>query len=198
MKKVILLFLLFLFSLNTSAQSIFNTYEKGTIYLRNGNKIEGLVKITNYGGKIKFKKTSDCEKIVYDEKDVKSLKFRFGDEYIYKITIKNRYIYLLKREIKGEKLDLYSLESQSPTLHNGFGGGTYTTYFIGKSNTDFAEKLPNNEKGNKYRRVISKYVSHCNNFSELIKDKKSLKKNFEDKINSITGNIIEHYNENCK
>ena len=185
MKRTLIIFLFFI-SINS-----FGQYKGGTIYFRDNSTKSGQVKIA-LGNKVKLKKNK--EKQVFDHQKVKKVVFSNQTEYVYKT--KGTSILLLKKDIKGS-LELYSIESYTPGLSNGFGSGTYITYYIGEKNSDIVEKLPSNETSKRYRKIISKYVSGCNGFSRLIKDKKSIKKNFKDRENSITTNIIEYYNESC-
>ena len=194
--KNILIVLLFL-TVNTFSQGLFNSYEKGKVLLRNNTEVFGLVKVS--GKKIKFKKSKDDEKIVYTSKDARKVIFDTGIEYHYKI--KNEVTLLLKNEVRG-KLNLYSTTGTSAPMMspNGMmmgGGMPYTIYYINKKNSDLIVKLPANEKGKKYRKLIAKYVSDCNGFSKYIKDKKAIKKNFNNNSNSISVNLIEFYNQVC-
>ncbi len=196
MKK--LLFLLLFLSLNTFSQGLFNSYQEGKIILRNNTEITGLVKIS--GNKIKFKKTKDDKKVIYSSKKAKSLKFKEGSEYHYKIKGPN--VLLLEGFITEEKLNLFTRETTSAPMmsSNGLmmgGGITYTTFYVSKKGSDLVEELPKNEKGKRFRKIISKYVSDCQGFSEYIKDKKSIKKHFKNKDNIITINLINYYNKNC-
>lgn len=198
--------ILILVSLSLNSQSLFNSYERGKITFRNGKEISGLIKRS--GNSVKFKENEKAKKIKYSYKELKKIKFRFGDEYLYKINAKNKSILLLKREVKG-KLDLYSYERQSPN-HIGangmmIGGGISTTvYLIGEGGTDFVETLPMNPKKNKFRKIITKYTSDCPMFIELIKDKKSVKENFAEDysgffLNQGSGviDMINYYNKEC-
>lgn len=207
MKNILILFFV-LITLNLSAQSLFKSYEKGKITFRDGSEISGLIKIS--GKKVKFKKSKGEEKIKYTYKELQKVKFRFGDEYLYKLSGKS--IFLIKRVIKG-KLDLYSYEMQSPSLmmqggmiQAGFvtGRGSSTVYMIGYNDSDFIEKLPKNPKKKKFRKVMMKYTSDCSELQNLIKDKKSVKENFAKDYSgffqyqgSAVEKMVEYYNETC-
>ena len=166
MKKNITI-VLFLISLSLNSQSLFNSYEKGKITFKDGKEASGLIKIS--GDKIKFKKTKDDEKVKYSHKELKKIKFRFGDEFIYKTNGKS--ILLLNREVKG-KLNLYSYEIQSPAVYTPNGmmgiGNSHTVYMIGKENSDFVEKIHHNPKNKKFKKILSRYVSDCNTFLKKI------------------------------
>ncbi|SHN04795.1 hypothetical protein [Polaribacter sp. KT 15] len=204
MKQSLVLLFLFI-SLSLTSQSIFNSYEEGKIYFRDSTQTKGLIKITS-SDKIKFKKTKNDKKEILDYKTVRMLKFIDGTEYIYKLSKKTNKILLIKRAIEG-KLNLYSFEvtnnslpgmGMAPGLSITFGlSNSRTVYYIGSNESDFMEKLPNNPKSKKFKKIISKYTSDCKNFIELIKDKKSVINNFENK-NSRVEDIIKYYNANCK
>lgn len=204
--KIKLTILLIFISLSLSSQSLFNNYKKGKITFKNGIEKTGFLKIS-FGDKIKFKKTKEDKKTVFNYKKVKKLKFLHGDEYLYKISIKNRKILLIKRQIIG-KLELYSYERNSPGLMtpNGMmmGGNSTTAYLIGKRDSDLIEPLPMNPKKNKFRKIMMKYTSDCPEFHKLIKDKKSVKENFAKDYSGFFLNqgtavedMINFYNENC-
>ncbi|WP_428740538.1 hypothetical protein [Tenacibaculum sp.] len=201
-----LTFLLILISLSLNSQSLFNNYEEGKITYRDGNEETGFIKIS-INDKIKFKKTKEDKKTILNYKKVKKVKFLNGDEYLYKITIKNKRILLIKRRIVG-KLELYSYTRSSPGLMtpNGMmmGGSTTTAYLIGKRDSDLIEHLPINPKKNKFRKIIMKYTSDCPKFLKLIKDKKSVKENFAKDYSGFFQNqgtavedMINFYNGNC-
>lgn len=209
MKKSILLVCL-LFSLNLFSQSFFNTYEKGKIFFKDGSQVEGLLKLVGFSrNEIKFKKSKQDEKQLFNYKKVKSIKFVSGDEYFYKINVKRRKILLIKREIKG-KIELFSYQAQSPGLQGGgagfggggvsigfnFGGGSSVVYLIGNDNSDLIEQLPRNTRKKKFWVTMSKYTSDCKDFSDKIKNKNSIKKNFKHK-NTAVVDMVNYYNENC-
>lgn len=206
MKNKIAIILIFI-SLSLNSQSLFKSYEKGTITFRNGEEKTGFIKIS-ISDKIKFKKTKKDKKIVLGHKKVKKIKFLYGDEYLYKISVKSSRVLLIKRQIIG-KLELYSYERSSPGLMtpNGMmmGGNTSTAYLIGKRDSDLIEPLPMNPKKNKFRKIMMKYASDCPEFLKLIKDKKSVKENFAKDYSGFFLNqgtaavedMINFYNENC-
>jgi hypothetical protein len=207
-KKIALIFLIT--SLNVSSQSFFNIYEKGEIFFRDGTQAEGLIKIVGFfKNEIKFKKTKEDKKQLYTYKKVKKIRFTHGDEYLYKIDAKRRRTLLIKREINGE-IDLFSIQGQSPGFQGGgagfgsggvsigfgFGGGSYAIYYIGKDDTDFIDLLPKNTRKKKFWVTISKHTSGCKEFSDKIKNKNTIKKNFKDKRTAVV-DMVNFYNENC-
>ncbi len=197
MKKLILILIIF-YNFNIFCQSFFNSYENGNITFRDGTVKYGLVKITG-ANKIKFKKTKKDKKIIYTHKELKKINFSPYNEHEYKISGSS--ILLLKKVITG-KLNLYSIEGRSPPLYGQNGipmstGATYIMYYLSKNGSDLVEALPLNEKRKKYRKIFSKYISDCVNFSEYIKDRHAIKKNFKDNIKPITENIVTFYNEKC-
>jgi len=210
MKKSILLLCL-LCALNLCSQSLFNSYEKGKIFFRDGSQAEGLLKLSGFSrNEIKYKKSEQDEKQLLTHKKVKSIKFVSGDEYFYKINTKRRKILLIKRELKG-MLELFSYQVQSAgfpgaggvgfngggdSMGIGFGGGSSTVYLIGKENSDLIEQLPRNYKKRKFWVIISKYSSGCKEFSDKIMNKNSIKKNFTNK-NTAVVDMVKYYNENC-
>lgn len=153
MKKTLILLLLFL-TANILSQDLFNSYEKGIIYLRNDTKLEGYIKKTKFD-QIKYKKDLKAEKQVFGYKTVKKIKFLYGDEYHYKKSKKTNKTLLIKRDIKG-KLDLFSFEVSNNFpggMGTGMGSGVNLTigisssrnvYYIGKPDSDFIELLPKN------------------------------------------------------
>jgi len=209
MKKSILLLCL-LFSLNLFSQSFFNTYEKGTIYFKDGTQTKGLLKISGFTkDEIKFKKTKQDKKQLFNYKKVKSIEFLSGDEYFYKIINKKRKIILIKREIKGT-LNLFSYAVQRGGIPGGgagfgsggisigfsFGGGSSTVYYLGTEDTDFIDQLPKNSRKKKFWVIMSKYTSDCKDLSDKIKNKNNIKKNFRHK-NTAVVDMVNYYNENC-
>jgi hypothetical protein len=209
--KINLILLLTLITFNISSQSLFNKYEKGTLYLRNGANLKGFIKIT-VDNKIKFKKTLEDKKQIFDYKKVDKLKFSFKDEYVYKITAKRKKT-LIKRTIKG-KLDLYTARAQSPGIPNGnlglstTGGGNYTVYYIGRENSDLIEKIENEPSKKKFIETLSKYTADCQDFLNKIKDKESIEYYFENIESHSRGdaknkdskieNMVNYYNNHCK
>lgn len=209
MKKSILLLCL-LCSLNLFSQSLFNTYEKGTITFKDGTQTTGILKITGFSkNEIKFKKSKEDKKQLLNYKKVKSIEFLSGDEYFYKINTKRRKILLLKRELKG-KLNLFSYTVQSAGVPAGgggfpggglsigfsFGGGASIVYLIGKEDSDLVDQLPRNYRKKKFWDTISKYTSKCKDFSDKIKNKKSIKKNFKNR-NTAVVDMVNYYNDHC-
>ncbi len=209
MKKLIWLVCL-LVSFNLFSQSLFNTYEEGTVYFKDGTQTKGLLKISGFTkDEIKFKKTRQDKKQLLNYKKVKKIEFLSGDEYFYKIINKKRKIILIKREIKGT-LNLFSYTVQRGGMPGGgagfpgggvsigfsFGGGSSTVYYLGAEDTDFIDQLPRNSRGKQFWRIMSKYTSNCKVLSDKIKNKNSIKKNFRSKKTAVV-DMVTFFNENC-
>ncbi len=177
----------------------FNKYEEGKIFFRDGTQLKGLIKITT-DNKIKYKKTAKDKKQVFDYKKAKSVKKDHGEEYYYKINKKQ--ILLLKRE-KSVVLNLYSVQLDVD-IHdsNGFDKGFYreshyTNFYIGKKDSYKVDYIPTKQTNKNFIKIISKYISDCPELLELIKDKKTIKENFENNKQSIIENIVDYYHQNC-
>ncbi|WP_064966861.1 hypothetical protein [Tenacibaculum ovolyticum] len=186
MKKTLIIFL-FLISISS-----FSQYKGGTIYFRDNSKISGQIKIAIFN-RVKLKKGD--QKLIYNYEKVKKVIFNDSTEFHYKKR-KNSFL-LLEKEISG-KLELFSRERASAPTANGMGsfsyhGGGYTQFFISKKSSNFIEKLPQNNRGKRFRKILSKYGSDCNLFLNKITDKKDLAFNFDFSIFKI----IKYYNENC-
>ncbi|TYP96759.1 hypothetical protein C7447_10658 [Tenacibaculum adriaticum] len=188
MKKNLILLLL-LSSINS-----FSQYQKGTLFLRDNSKITGLIKISN-GFRLKFRENEKSKRTFFNYRKVKKVVFDDKTEYVYKIE--SQLVVLLKKEISG-KLELFSRQRASAPTKNKMddfllGKGPFTEYFIADENSDFADKLPLNFKSKNYRKILSKHTLDCTDFQNKIKDKKSIKSNFDFNISQM----INYYNDNC-
>ncbi len=170
-----------------------NPYEPGTIYFKDGTFKKGYLKITS-SRKVKFKKTLKNKKQVFDFKTVTKIKGNyFGEHYYKKWGTTDSSYNLFKIETKG-KVELYSLTYQG---RNGGGGlFIYTDYYIGKANLNTVDQLPERVEGKKFRRIFLKHTSDCQDFTDKIKSKNSIKKNFKNK-KTVLVDMVNYYNENC-
>jgi hypothetical protein len=195
MNKVILFFLFV--SINTFSQGLFNSYEIGTIYLRNNSKLEGYIKKTKFD-KIKYKKNLKAKKQVFDYETVNKIVFTKDKKtYYYKYNGVNTY--LLEKKIDGKvKLYIHYEYTGSTMGANGMmmGGGSYAVYYIEKNNPNKVEELLD-VMDDRFWSYFSKYVADCNDFIDKVKDKKSTKKNFKNKKTRIF-DMITYYNSHCK
>ena len=197
MKKNLILFFL-LVTINTFSQGLFNSYEKGTIYLRNETKLDGFLKITS-DDEVKYKKTLKDKKQLFNHKTVKSVVFtKSKKKYYYKHD--KYYVYLLEKEIQG-KIELYFKVFSSPPIMgpNGMmmGGGSFKKYYITKKDSDKIEQLDTNVKSREFWLTFSKYVADCQHLINKVKDKKSIKKNYRKKSSRLI-NMVNDYNTNCR
>ncbi|TYP75313.1 hypothetical protein [Aquimarina intermedia] len=170
MKNIFTILLVFSFSL-VNAQ-----FNKGTVFLKDSTKLEGLVRIKTFGG-IKFKSTKDSKSTFYDYKTITGFDTE-GEKYRY-IKYQDGFPpRLLKENIKG-KISLYSNEVYNPghTIPNGFaGGGTGMTFGGGSATIYFIlveDKLQ--RVGTRLKKKHLKILENCTSLVEKIK-KKDLKK----------------------
>lgn len=189
MKKHLLIIVTLLLTLNLFSQTEF---KKATILLKDSTEISGLAKIT--GKKIKFKKNSEGEKTVFDNKKVLKLIFGNGDVFRYK-THKGS-IVIVKELVVG-KVSLYSnqktpvyidVASGTGRVKSSSSGEAVTTYFLSRGNENTIKKYdPMTLK--QHQKFCKDYFINCEKFKNLTIEDIS-------KLNGVTG-LVKYYNENC-
>lgn len=204
MKKTILFIGIFLLSLNCISQN-----QEAILYLRNGDTIHGLAKITDFG-KIKFRYNKKSTKKKYDGKTLKKFEIYEKDTYqlvtyCYKLVQNKRFFsnsVLMKLVTEG-KINLYTMTS-TVTAPIGFGsaGGmgfgmniisnSFDHYYVCRGNSDFVIELATVGSffGKNFIKAASEYFSDCPDLVKKIENKVYKKRDIEE--------IIRFYNAKCK
>ena len=158
--------LLFIISILT----VFSTkaqYKKAELHFRDGTIKTGLAKHPFASSKLKYKAEEESDPFIYSYKRVDRFFFTTkekGDEvkteYQYKIVVRQVTPKLMEVYLRGS-VSLYGIEKTNSGYGmpmGGFGGsggglsfsigvgGTSTTYYLGKKNSDVVEKISSREK----------------------------------------------------
>lgn len=197
MKKIILFIGIILFSLNSNSQN-----QKATLYLKNGDTIQGLAYITAFG-EIKFRNNKKSKKLIYSPDKI--IKFELNER-----DSKNTYIY---KSVQGEqrssslkpmilitegKIDLYRITESGASAPMGFGdmagmNGSYSrdTYYVSRDDSDNVTKLTTEGTlfGKNFKKVASEYFFDCKILVYYIQKGIYRKRNIED--------IVKFYNAKC-
>lgn len=203
MKKTILFIGVLIFSLNCLSQN-----QRATLYLRNGDTIQGLAKFTISGLKFRYNKQSTKEK--YDSK--KLIKIDINEQgktntYIYKLIKGSKYsaIPSLMTLITQGKINLYRVNVSGMTAPTtmgfvgtggmGIGMGTsfsIDNYYVCKDKSDIVTRLTSIGSlfsNKKFIKAASKYFSDCPNLVNQIKNKVYQENDIEE--------IVKFYNTKC-
>ena len=185
---------LFILIFTLSNFIVFSQYNKGKIFLNNGDELIGLIKITK-GDDVKFKSDNDSKVIEYDDDLIKSFEFTENNilrKYVYSETTHldneksrtDKWNKLLEVKVEGK----VSLFRYVTTVNNM----RHVSYYLKKE----SDKLPvfYCGKGYFYKQkfipFVSKYFSDCKNLVEKVKSKELKQKEFEI--------VVEFYNNECK
>jgi hypothetical protein len=206
--------LLFIISILT----IFSTkaqYKKAELHFRDGTIKKGLAKHPFASSKLKYKVEEESDPVIYSYKKVDRFFFTTeekGDEvkteYQYKIVVRQVTPKLMEVYLRG-RISLYGIEKTNSgygMAMGGFGGsgggvafsagvgGTSTTYYLGKIDSDVVEKVSSKEKLSfrRFKKIVLKHFKNCNELVEKTKNKnKYLRK-------ETIFSIVKFYNKNCK
>ncbi len=95
-KSLLIIFAISFFSASAQKKPALlrtNPYKKATLYLRNGDTINGIIKLNSFN-EIRFKKTEKTKEIKYDYKKVKGLTLHLDSinrHYQYKIVQEEKF-----------------------------------------------------------------------------------------------------------
>ena len=200
MKKILLLIALFSTLLSFSQ----NPYESGTLTFRDGNILEGDLKILLDNRTIKFR-NSERKKKEYNYTEIEELKIvkdYVTEIYKYKIIVGMRPKLLrVIKETKG-KLNLYAIDFYVASEFNKTGSPIddfkgyeehFREYYVSKGNEDIVIKLGSDRNifGSQFfKKTAMKYFKDCPTLIKKIKNKEFNRQN-------DIKNIVEFYNENC-
>jgi uncharacterized protein involved in tellurium resistance len=197
-------FLLFLvFGFNSYSQFNFNSYEKATLKLRNGDVLEGEAKITNEET-IKFRNGDDKETFTYRNlKSFTIVEDYEKESYVFKIIAgKTPRLMKIIKEYEG-RINLYAIEYKNNNPGNlnsntsGLNMNTgvtfdVTEFYVNKDGGHEVIKLGNNHPvfGKRhFKNTVHEFFKDCTALMEKV-EKNEFKRN--DMIS-----IIEFYNDNC-
>ncbi len=210
MKIKVMLIVMFLGSVfNLKAQK-----NRAVLYLRSGDTIKGLAKIT-VDNKILYRKDKKSKRETHDHQTLKKVKINVKGtrkEFEYKLVKTKKYAKpKLMTPITLGKINLYKIDVTimsnaivgGPQINNTIGGGfglgvnnfndfSINNYYVGKGDTDFVEKLTssNNRLFEKsFKKAASEYFKDCSKLVEMIQSKEFRKRDLEE--------IVEFYNEDC-
>lgn len=157
-KQLLIIFTISFFSASAQKKPTFfrrNPYKKATLYLRNGDTINGIIKVNSFN-KIIFKETEKTKKIKYDYKKVKGLTLHLDSinrHYQYKIIREEKFrgkvetYYHLLELVKTGNVSVYIDDYEAyrgDVLKKNIG---YTSYFkdhrfyISKGKSDIVTPL---------------------------------------------------------
>jgi len=167
-------------------------FNPGTVYLKAGDSIKGLIKIRTFDG-IKYKENKNSEAIIYYNSALSGFNISFDNELIaYRLkTVGNGFPRRMALESMG-KINLYSKSVYNPghTIPGGFagggmsvGGGSSTIYFL-----EIKNKLL--RIGPKLKKKHYNYFSDCAAFIE--------KFNAKDLRKTEISEVIAFYNNKCE
>ncbi len=182
--------------------------QKATLYFRDGTTQTGLAKLfdlSNFGGKIKFRKDKNSNKIIYTSLEIDKISIRENDIYViyqYKIVENKGTIVLLELIAKG-KVTLYRDQTQGyyssgTRMGGGFNssgvgmGRSYSinNYYVSKDNKNVSHLGSKGTLFSKnFKKSASEYFKDCSELVNKIQSKEFKKRNIVD--------IVEFYNENC-
>jgi hypothetical protein len=158
-KLIFVLLFIFIFMFNVNAQKKptllrSNPYKKASLYLKNGDTINGIIKLNTFN-EIKFRKKEKAKKIKYNYKTVKGITIHLDSTkkyYEYK-TIRDElpggkvkiFHHLLEPIIEG-KISIYldDYEARGETRFKNIGYTSYNTehrFYISKGNTNLVTTL---------------------------------------------------------
>ncbi|MGB0891371.1 MAG: hypothetical protein ACPGUU_03390 [Flavobacteriaceae bacterium] len=207
MRKIFLLVLLFV---TTSLSAQFN---EAILHFRDGSIKKGFAKHPFASIKLKFKENEESNSQIFTYKQVDKFFFitykkgkEIKTEYEYKLSPKQITPKLVEVYIRG-KISLYGIEKQHTSVGmpmGGFGGnsgvgfsmgigGSSTTYYLGKEDSDIIEKITSRESFNfkRFKKIVLKHFKDC----KLLVEKTKKKKKYLKKETMFS--IVEFYNKNC-
>lgn len=186
---------LFLIAVLLVSLQTFSQKEKGTITLRNGKVLSGLVKASS--SSFKFKENEDAEAIKYDFNEatgatiVNSKNEEIKYEFVYVAYQKNP---LLLTVMNDGFLKLYAEFSTSyggGGMGAGMGFRSSSTYHIKRTTDKLGQYfvaygyIP--KEG--FKKVVQNYFTDCPQIQEKVEKGEFKKDDFE--------KIVEFYNQNC-
>lgn len=204
MKNKILIIGILIFWLNCNSQN-----QEATLYLKNGDTIQGLAKMTAFG-KIIFRYDNQSAKENYDAETVRKLDIqeKFTDipnTYIYKLIENKDHLSkpVLMSLITEGKINLYKMTTTGTTAPMGFGGGglsgmggmqmsySMDNYYVSKDDRDIVTKLTTIGTffGQNFQKAASEYFFDCAELVKKIENKVYKKKDIEE--------IVKFYNTKC-
>jgi len=195
----------FMYSVNAQKQ-------RATLFLRNGDTIKGLAKIT-IGDDIIYRKDRKSQKQTYNSKYLKGIRINsqgITKYFEYKLVKKKNTsaIPKLMTVISKGKIDLYRINKTGVTYtNNGFGNnevgsnnfGGFTSmpysinnYYVGRKESDFVERLTSTGTwfDKSFKKAASEYFKDCLKLVKMIQDKTFTKRDLEE--------IVEFYNDECE
>ncbi|WBL21722.1 hypothetical protein [Zunongwangia sp. HRR-M8] len=199
MKKIAVVLFLFI-SLVAKSQS----WQEGTIVLKNEKQLEGLVMLpviskdyltVNLNNKVKFKASKKSKKKKFTEDDIKRIE-------IIKEGSKSTYVYLPVSEKKSEvfeiviaggKVNLYargvSMTTSNGTgtgVASGFSVGNYDEFYVKRPQEEIASPLVTIRISKSFKNRAADYFSDCPSLVRKLNDKDLKEKDIQ--------KVIEFYN----
>jgi len=172
--------------------------DEGTVTLKNGSIINGLVKITSDKIVFKSNKNADSKKYDFTEARAASIKDKKGNKttFEYVVIKEGKDPELLELIVDGY-LKLYGQGTTTytamPVGMGGYGGGfrSTSTHYVKKENETVAQfyKCEGYIPKISFKKFVDEYFTDCPKLQSKVKKKEFKKKHFKE--------VVEYYNNNC-
>lgn len=199
MRKIFYILLILFVSNGLFAQN-----KKGIVYLNDGSKLSGLVKITKLN-QVKYRLNKESKKQVFKKESVDLVVFvdKEGelDEYAFRQIERstNSSVKVMKVITKG-KITLYRIVTQGNHYHmSGMPGQpatfgpTYSisNYYVGQEGSKLVKRLTSQGTlfDKNFRKAAMQYFKDCPELVKLIENRTYRKADIEE--------IVKYYNEKC-